>query len=106
MPEGLEPGQQIVLRAGDTIKFRGDNPKGFSYYNEDEDDYSYYSLFFGSDTDNPCGIISGNIMSLLSKDNFQSLTEIPCDGCFYSLFEWSEISDASNLVLPATELAD
>ncbi|MCQ3907292.1 MAG: hypothetical protein MJ219_00585 [Mycoplasmoidaceae bacterium] len=43
-------------------------------------------------------------MSLLSKDNFISLTTIPCDGCFYSLFESSYISDASSLILPAMVL--
>ncbi|MCQ3907296.1 MAG: hypothetical protein MJ219_00605 [Mycoplasmoidaceae bacterium] len=62
-------------------------------------------MYFYNNDDLACGDISGNVMSLLSKDNFKSLTKIPCNGCFYCLFEESNIFDAYNLVLPATKLS-
>ncbi|MCQ3907276.1 MAG: hypothetical protein MJ219_00505 [Mycoplasmoidaceae bacterium] len=58
---------------------------------------------FTSDDEGPCGTVSGNIMSLLSE-NFESLIEIPSEGCFDSLFCQSGISSAADLILPSDEL--
>ena len=53
-------------------------------------------------------------MSLLSREQFSGKTDIPCLGCFQSLFRYiGKVSgmtegsvDASELLLPATKLAD
>ena len=50
--------------------------------------------------------VSGNIMSLVSGDSFASDTELDAKYAFYSLFDGSQVTDASRLVLPATELTD
>ena len=50
--------------------------------------------------------VSGNIMSLVSGDSFASVTELDAKYAFYSLFDGSLVTDASRLVLPATELTD
>ncbi len=100
MPEGeTEEGEEIPLGSGNVIKFRGDNYYGFSHYNE-----IFYTLNFFCE-DNDCGYVSHNIMSLIVKDKFESINSIPCDGCFEQLFCGSDISDASNLVLPADQLS-
>ena len=72
----------------------GYNPDGFSKSGgkESYDNYGSYSSFEKKKTYNgePSGIdldpyyVSGDIMSLISKD--QSITAIPCDFCFYRLF--------------------
>ncbi len=103
MPTSIGYGKYIELNDGDTIKFYGDNKNGFCK-TIDVTQYYFYDFKFDSIDNKPCGIISGNIMSLLAYD-FRDLIEIPCDGCFYRLFENSDISDASNLVLPADQLS-
>ena len=51
--------------------------------------------------------ISGNIMSLIYGDNFIGQTTLPSDSyIFCSIFRNSKVVDASNLILPATTLAD
>ncbi|MCQ3907279.1 MAG: hypothetical protein MJ219_00520 [Mycoplasmoidaceae bacterium] len=88
---------QIELESGQKIRLRGDNSDGFNYV-ESSAKYSYYSFYFYI-----TGNISGNIMSLLSPD-FDDLDEIPCPGCFYRLFYNSSIINASELILPASQL--
>lgn len=91
----------ISVEAGFKISFCGNNPSGFNHY--DGSVGTNYYAFDIDDYDNCCSV-SGNIMSLISEDNFKALTEIPCDGCFYSLFIYCDISDSSDMVLPATQL--
>lgn len=51
--------------------------------------------------------VSGNIMSLLFGDNFEGQTDLTgYDHVFYQLFYYSNIIDASQLILPATTLAE
>jgi hypothetical protein len=51
--------------------------------------------------------ISGNIMSLIYGDNFIGQTTLPSDSYnFYQIFNSSKAVDASNLILPATTLAE
>lgn len=97
----------IHFNSGDVVRFRGDNPNGFNHCDASGNNYYCYDFWFynSSSSDKMCGTISGNVMSLLSKENFASLTAIPCIGCFYCLFyESYYISDAANLVLPAMQL--
>ncbi len=93
--------------------FRGNNPDGF---NKSATDYVSITITGG----NPS--LAGNVMSLLSKDDFIDLTAIPCDYCFYGLFcpnppatfttsysfastgSSTSLYHAKDLVLPATEL--
>ena len=82
---------------GDKVYLRGDNPNGFS---NSRFNYNYFST---------TGKIaaSGNIMSLVSKTNFENLLTIPNEYYFYRLFDNStSLTDAANLKLPATTLAD
>lgn len=67
---------EIDLDKGQTVYMRGDNPNGFSI------SHSNYNIFIMT------GKIKayGNIMSLLYKDDFEDQLEIPCDYCFYKLF--------------------
>ena len=46
--------------------------------------------------------VYGNIMSLVYGDNFQDKLDIPTNNQFRSLFGWSNITDATNLVMNAT----
>ena len=87
----------IYLNGGQKISFRGDNPSGFS---KDMYKYSVFVDYFGFGLQ-----IDGNVMSLLSKENFSSLKTIPADFCFYSLFKDCDYLLKGPL-LPATTLAD
>lgn len=88
------PGDEsnIAVNAGDAVEFRGTGDG--------------YGLFGGIYVERRCicgsCITYGNIMSLSYGDDFQNDTEA---GNYYSLFgSCSALVDASNLVLPATEL--
>ena len=50
--------------------------------------------------------VYGNIMSLCYGDNFQDKLDIPANNQFRSLFGWSNITDATNLVMNATGATD
>lgn len=52
--------------------------------------------------------VSGNIMSLIFGDNFEDKTDLTnCNYCFcYLFYNCSHLVDASNLILPATTLAE
>ena len=51
--------------------------------------------------------VYGNIMSLISGDSFSSATTLTSTGCFAHLFwQATRLTDAANLVLPATTLAN
>lgn len=84
-----------TINTGQTIQFKGDNfcshvyiiAQDLSTY-EDKPFYAY-----------------GNIMSLLSAENFENLTEVP-EGCFLGFFAGSlvDIKPDHRLLLPATTL--
>lgn len=90
------PGATVTsVVAGDIVEFRGDNP---TYYVG-----GYASTFYGTS----CGfIVYGNIMSLIDSTNFRNLTTLSSGNTFVSLFNYCrKLTDASNLILPATTLA-
>ena len=66
----------LKINSGDTLYIRGNNTKGFS-----SDPLAYYRFIIEGD-DVSC---SGNIMSLIDYKNL--IYVIPCDYCFYGLFE-------------------
>ena len=94
----LYEGRSIKLKKGDTIYFKGDNSSGFSFSRD------VFTRFVCHKGEFKC---CGNIMSLLYGDDFENKVTIPNDYCFYSLFELCNgLIDSSNLILPATTLAD
>ena len=79
------------------------------------DEVSFYSDGTGSSSDNPdkdmtikCNadcIVYGNVMSLISKDNFKDLSTLPSNYVFSYLFkDNTHLLSAERLVLPATSL--
>ena len=86
----------VYVSQGQKVSFRGDNPSGFS---KDNTKYSNFEMTYSNDLK-----AGGNIMSILSKENFLSLKTIPANYCFKSLF-----LDCNGLIngplLPATTLA-
>ena len=84
----------IDVFTGDKIRFRGDNQSYGTQTN---------STVIGSTN---LFKVYGNIMSLISSNNYTSLTTISQAGCFNSMFQGcTGLTDASNLILPATTLA-
>ena len=52
-------------------------------------------------------VLYGNIMSIINGDEFRTMTEMPENTKFYKLFWYNKtLLDASNLILPATTLAE
>ena len=87
----------INVQPGDIILWKGEYE-----YTESEIQYAY---FFGEST--AALNIEGNIMSLLYGDNFigqTSLKNIPY--VFTGIFEYTNIINAKNLVLPAVSLTE
>ena len=90
-----EDGILINVNSGDTVQFRGDNQ---SYATSNN---SFNT--FGSSVNFKA---KGNIMSLINSTNFSTLDSIPSNWCFSRLFSNSiRLTDAKNLLLPATTLA-
>ena len=92
-------GVTIPVVSGDTVQFRGNNiTYGDSYMNE-------YNYFSGT----TAGFkLKGNIMSLINSTNFATLTAF--DSASYGTFTYlfyncTGLTDASNLILPATTLS-
>lgn len=86
---------QVNLNNGDKVSFRGTNATQTSSSN--------YMRFYCNGT---C-YIYGNIMSLLSKDSYATMTELPYDYTFQNLFQDNKNithADGKDLVLPATVL--
>lgn len=94
-------GVSVTVAAGDTIKFKGDNP---TYYCGDS--YSSSSSFYGS----TAGFkVKGNIMSLIDSANFTTAKALDTGytRTFTEFFEGcTGLTDASRLVLPATSLTE
>ncbi|MDO4957237.1 MAG: fimbrillin family protein [Bacteroidales bacterium] len=85
----------ITIKKDETISFRGDNPDGFS------NGSSWSSFKISMPGGGPISA-SGNIMSLLSKNNFAANKTIPCPSCFQYLFFECYLSQPP--LLPATTL--
>lgn len=100
------PGTQIPVEAGDSVRFRGNNP----HYAEPSS-YNNNS-FYGSFGPSTCYYNArGNIMSLIDSENFATMTEFPeasysgrgRSNIFYGMFEGSSgIVSASGMILGAT----
>jgi len=91
-------GDTIPVVSGDTVQFRGDNAT-----------YGVENLwldrcYFGS----TCGFkAKGNIMSLIDSTGFTSATTLTIGCTFTGLFDrCTGLTDASQLILPATTLAN
>lgn len=85
-------GTTIDVSLGDEIEVKGAN----NQYS----DSSQYNYFYGSSHYN----VKGNIMSLLYGDDFIGNNIIPVSNAFEYLFKSTNITDASDLILPATTL--
>ncbi len=86
----------ISVESGDTVQFRGDN----TAYGTSG---SYYSCFSGNTAQFS---IKGNVMSLINSTDFSDLTTLESAYTFGYLFRnCTGLTDASNLLLPATKLA-
>ena len=93
----------ISVVSGDTLQFRGDN----AAYSDGEGASSFNNSTTAQFK------IKGNIMSLIDSTNFSGLTTLQSAftfalifGCFEEPSGYRTVIDASNLVLPATTLAD
>lgn len=85
----------VGIRLNDTVYIRGFNPEHFS-----KNYTTYFKFVFDKDVK-----VSGNIMGLINYNN-PPLT-IPNTDCFKELFGGcTHLMDVSNLVLPATTLAN
>lgn len=91
---GSSTAPQIMVNAGDTVIFKGNNT---SYATA-----TSYNKFSGST--NVRYNVYGNIMSLLYGDDFETHTELIDEYSFYVLFSSNNVLDASNLYLPSTVL--
>lgn len=86
--------QIATLDTGEKVLVKGENG-------------SYRYNTFGSDDGTQRFKVYGNIMSLISGDSFTSATTFSEGYTFSQLFEtFAGLTDASNLVLPATTLSD
>ena len=82
-----------LANAGDKVMFRGDNS---SYATLSAYNYVY--------SDKPVKVY-GNIMSLIQKTGFETLTTLTAERAFGQLFKDNDkLTDASGLLLPATTL--
>lgn len=100
-----------TLDTGEKMLVRGDNPNGLSYYSQLTDDKESGGSFYVDGE----AFVCGNVMSLLSKNDFQSMTDVP-DYAFTFLFgelDWKWKNDTSlfshptnKILLPATTLGE
>ena len=84
-------GNYFNVATGDKVVFRGNNV-----------DY-YYATFSGSTA---IYNLSGNICSLLSSTNFDTITALTSNNTFSQIFRDTNVVDASNLKLPAKVLSE
>ena len=88
---------KFSVDAGDVVKFRGNNQAYASLENNE------FNIFLSTASFN----VEGNIMSLIDKNNFDSLKELTTPATFTYLFSGCHgLISAENLLLPATTLAD
>ena len=91
-------GVQIPVVSGDTVKFRGNN-----------DQYATSTSIYNTFSGTTCGFnLKGNIMSMVNATDYANVTSLPSVSyIFCRLFMLcNTLTDASNLILPATTLAD
>lgn len=95
----------VGINKGEKLYLRGDNTTYSDY--SDEDNNQSYHCNIEITGDNSNAKLYGNIMSLLYADNFANQTTLFNRCTFRSLFGSSTaLTDASNLVLPATTLSE
>lgn len=90
----------VQAKTGDIIRLRGDNAS----ISSSASDYSVFNL--GAASSDSSIKIYGNIMSLLSRYNYKTLTSVP-NYCFFRLFKNSNaqgLRDASGIILPASKV--
>lgn len=96
---------QISLAKGEKLYLKGDNLTYSDY--SDTDNTQHYHCNIKITGDNSNAKLYGNIMSLLYADNFTNQTTLYNRCTFRSLFGSSTaLTDASNLILPATTLSE
>lgn len=83
-------GTELPLTPGDQVRLRGTNAS-----------YNNHRLTVTS-----ASTLSGNIMSLIHGDGFETGTTISSSNAFNSLFYYGKYTDAENLALPATGLTE
>ena len=87
-------GASIPVVTGDVVIFKGDNS---SYFERGMSCHFKGTAKFNA---------SGNVMSLIYGDDFVGKYEFTDSYCLHGLFEYSNIVNAENLVLPATTLTE
>lgn len=88
--------KKIFLEIGKKVSFRGDRAT----------EETGSSIYMNIQCDGDC-YIYGNVMSLLSKDNYATMTELPYEHTFQNLFKDNKYishAEGKDLVLPATKL--
>jgi len=89
----------IPVAVGDKVAFYGDGTNILSYY----DSVNYEGTSFDGTAK---VIVYGNIMSLVNEFDFAEATMLTADDAFYRLFKgYTNLTDASGLLLPATTLS-
>ena len=87
------------LNVGDKVQFYGNGTSIKSYCTSNTD--------FTKITGGTAKVkVFGNIMSLVDEEGFADNKKLTADNTFYWLFNTSELTDASGLLLPATTLTD
>ena len=95
----------VVLDKGEKLYLKGDNTTYSDY--SDDDNTQFYNCSIIITGDNSNAKLYGNIMSLLYADNFANQTTLYNRCTFSHLFGSSTaLTDASNLILPATTLSE
>ena len=95
----------VGINKGEKLYLRGNNTTYSDYSDDDNNEYYYCNIKITGD--NSSAKLYGNIMSLLYADNFANQTTLHNRCTFGSLFRSSTaLTDASNLVLPATTLSE
>lgn len=93
--EGIE---EITVKTGDKVAFYGDGTNITTYYVSSQ---NYTKIAGGTAT----VMVYGNIMSLVDEEGFATATTLTGNNAFQSLFDKNTtLTDASNLLLPATTL--
>lgn len=87
-------GEEIIIGKGSKIKFWGNNPNGFSFF-----DGGINAVWNGFKIEGLVNV-SGNIMSLIDNGKCETDT-IPCPGCFQELFSECGVINAKDLYLPS-----
>ena len=96
---------QVTLDKGEKLYLKGDNLTYSDYSNDDNNQHYHCNIEITGNNSN--AKLYGNIMSLLYSDNFANQTSLYNRCTFRSLFGSSTaLTDASNLVLPATTLSE